>query len=427
MVAAQSNGPIRVPRPHRLSYWAILAEYVFLALPPACPATGGRPLRVGTAGNFVLAGDRHVVTSGGGVREGLRFSSRRAPHCARFTRLAPDCQSSPRFGGGSDGFQVVRVPASRPVGEGRRIRSRGTWPRGSGAAALNVAARAALEPLEGRLLFAVYAVTDLGALGGLRSEAHAINASGQVALDADVTPGSDLSPHSHPALYNGAGLTDLGTLGGADGQAFGINAGGRVVGTSSLPSGVTHAFLYNGTSKIDLGSFSTGGNSTAYAINDTNVVVGSADVAPGSARLPLRHRPARPGHARRRDGLQPGLRHQQRRAGRGRLDRRQRRHPRVRHRRVRPDGPRRPHRRRLQLGPRDQRQRLDRRRGPHRQQQHPRIPVSKRLDDRPGARAASPTAPPAASTPVATSSAGPGRRTTRAPARSSTPAGRCAT
>ena len=179
--------------------------------------------------------------------------------------------------------------------------------RQGAARALQVTARAALEPLEGRLLFAVYAVTDLGALGGLRSEAHAINACGQVALDADVTPGSDFTTHSHPAVYNGAGLTDLGTLGGADSQAFGINAGGRVVGTWSLPSGVTHAFLYNGTSKIDLGSFSTGGNSTAFAINDTNVAVGSADVAPGRrtpsattpacmtwARSATRRRPARP-------------------------------------------------------------------------------------------------------------------------------------
>src|SRR4051794_32067395 len=106
---------------------------------------------------------------------------------ARFTRLA----RLPVFTPLAEDRMGFRSFVSRRAGRQRKVVASAGLPQTSagGRAALRVATRTALETLEGRLLFAVFAVTDLGTLGGLRSEAHAINASGQVALDADVTPG----------------------------------------------------------------------------------------------------------------------------------------------------------------------------------------------------------------------------------------------
>ena len=66
---------------------------------------------------------------------------------------------------------------------------------------------------------------DLGTLGGYGSTAYAINASGQVAGDAETSAGQ-----GHAFLYSNGTMQDLGTLGGTDSQAYGINASGEVVG-----------------------------------------------------------------------------------------------------------------------------------------------------------------------------------------------------
>ena len=125
-----------------------------------------------------------------------------------------------------------------------------------------------------------YAVEDLGTLGGYYSFAYSVNSIGQVVGNSET--GFPPSP-THAFLWDDAeGMTDLGTLGGSNSYAFGINALGQVVGCSNTEDGDTHAFLWardknDGVSTNpqmkDLGTLS-GGNSCAYSINDSGVIVG---------------------------------------------------------------------------------------------------------------------------------------------------------
>jgi probable HAF family extracellular repeat protein len=135
--------------------------------------------------------------------------------------------------------------------------------------------RPVLEALEDRCLLS-YSITDLGTLGGARSEAYGINNSGQVVGKA-ATAGD-----YHAFLYDGTvtpPMQDLGTLGGPVSQANGINASGQVVGWSNTAAfNVEHAFLYDATATPamqDLGTL--GGNqSVGYGINASGQVVGGA-------------------------------------------------------------------------------------------------------------------------------------------------------
>jgi probable HAF family extracellular repeat protein len=83
-------------------------------------------------------------------------------------------------------------------------------------------------------------MNDLGTLGGPTSQAHAINATGQ------VVGGSDLNDFGHAFLYSSGKMNDLGTLGGNQSEAWAINDSGQIVGFSDLSNGVRHAFLYSG-------------------------------------------------------------------------------------------------------------------------------------------------------------------------------------
>ena len=78
-------------------------------------------------------------------------------------------------------------------------------------------------------------------------------------------------------------VKDLGTLGGPSSQANAINNLGSIVGTSSLSSGVVHAFIYRAGVMRDLGALA-GGWSQANAINDAGVVVGWSTVLSGASR-----------------------------------------------------------------------------------------------------------------------------------------------
>jgi probable HAF family extracellular repeat protein len=84
-------------------------------------------------------------------------------------------------------------------------------------------------------------------------------------------------------------LTNLGTLGGNRSQGNGINNAGQVVGYSTLlsPAGRDHAFVYSNGTMTDLNSLvtSSGGRVawTAASINDIGQIVGSSDTDSGGA------------------------------------------------------------------------------------------------------------------------------------------------
>jgi len=115
--------------------------------------------------------------------------------------------------------------------------------------------------------------TDLGTFGGTNSGAQSINDHGQIVGWANNAGGSQRAFST-----TGTGpLKDLGTLGGLSSVAFDVNNGGQIVGFSSTGS-ATHAFLYDGTSMLDLNSLigpGTGWTLTnAQAINDAGQIAG---------------------------------------------------------------------------------------------------------------------------------------------------------
>src|SRR5437868_6337631 len=82
-----------------------------------------------------------------------------------------------------------------------------------------VALRPQVESLEDRLCPSGYGIVDLGAFGGADSEAHAINAAGQVVGRAQTASGAN-----HPFLYSAGVMTDLGLAPGfTDSAATALN------------------------------------------------------------------------------------------------------------------------------------------------------------------------------------------------------------
>jgi probable HAF family extracellular repeat protein len=118
---------------------------------------------------------------------------------------------------------------------------------------------------------------DVGTFGGALSQAYGINSAGHVTGFAHV-PSQD----AHAFRYDGA-LNDLGTLGGKVSIGNAINVADHVVGQSSLPGdAVSHAFLHDGQTMIDLGSL--GGTSAAHGVNAADTVVGDYMDAQGVSR-----------------------------------------------------------------------------------------------------------------------------------------------
>jgi probable HAF family extracellular repeat protein len=117
--------------------------------------------------------------------------------------------------------------------------------------------------------------TDLGTLGGVNSFAQSINSTGQVAGYS----GTPSSGPNHAFIYSGGSMTDIGTLigPGLNSNAWGINNDGKVVGGYLDANSLYHAFLYSGGTITDLGSLA-GGNTVAYAINNSGQIVGYSTV-----------------------------------------------------------------------------------------------------------------------------------------------------
>jgi len=120
-------------------------------------------------------------------------------------------------------------------------------------------------------------LSSLGLLpGGTTSAAYAINASGVIAGQADAADGS-----FHAVVSNGGVWTDLGVpFGYASSGATAIAGSGRVAGTLTNELGATMGFVWTPsepTGMTLLGALTPGGDSQAYGVNSSGLVVGTSD------------------------------------------------------------------------------------------------------------------------------------------------------
>jgi len=117
--------------------------------------------------------------------------------------------------------------------------------------------------------------------GGLRpGQAFAINNLGQVVGEHWWPESGCLS---HAFLYSGGTVHDLGTLGGRDSRATALNEGGTIVGTSEVTGGAEHAFSYHEGTMTDLGTLPEDKESRAFAVNESDEIVGvsvSGEITP---------------------------------------------------------------------------------------------------------------------------------------------------
>ncbi|MGO9107659.1 MAG: hypothetical protein ACLP9L_00370 [Thermoguttaceae bacterium] len=121
---------------------------------------------------------------------------------------------------------------------------------------------------------------NLGTLpDGWSTDPNGINDRGQVVGCAEVPNETATAYDLHAFLYSNGTMQDLDGLNAPGTQAIGINNSGQVVGYGTISSGsgeYVHAFLYGDGTMHDLGAFPGGLQSTAYAINNSGQVVGTA-------------------------------------------------------------------------------------------------------------------------------------------------------
>jgi len=127
---------------------------------------------------------------------------------------------------------------------------------------------------------------DLGTLsGGTYSSARAVNDSGAIAGESDTVIGGNSFLHAF--VWRNGSMTDLQTLGGTVSSASAINTDGHIVGYATDANEVSCAFLYNGSTMVNLNDFIPSGSSwtnlaAAEAINDAGQIAGYGYLADGS-------------------------------------------------------------------------------------------------------------------------------------------------
>lgn len=115
-----------------------------------------------------------------------------------------------------------------------------------------------------------YVIVDLGTLGGLRSQALALNDLNQVVGWSETATGE-----RHAFLWTEAtGMLDLGTLGAAPSEARGINNAGEVAGVSATPAIWKRAFRWTTSGGMQALDSTSGTASEIWAINGNGDVGG---------------------------------------------------------------------------------------------------------------------------------------------------------
>ncbi len=115
-------------------------------------------------------------------------------------------------------------------------------------------------------------VTDLGTLGGPRSEGRGINNQGEVVGWSNFIP--DNTRDGRAFLWRDGEMIDLGTLGGKESDAFAINDSSQVVGVAEAVEGGGGFIWENGEMRA-LPTLGRSGGS-AYDINNASQIVGTS-------------------------------------------------------------------------------------------------------------------------------------------------------
>jgi probable HAF family extracellular repeat protein len=121
-----------------------------------------------------------------------------------------------------------------------------------------------------------YTAIDMGTLRAGSARVHGVNASGQAVGASGYPHGAD----THAFFWQKAGgIRDLGTLPGGDySSAFAINDSGVVVGVSNTSTS-THAFTWTPTQGLqDLGTAPGTNASSALSINNKGQIAGTSGV-----------------------------------------------------------------------------------------------------------------------------------------------------